>query len=281
MTGRRRILILAILVLAISRNAAGQAWTPPEDHGNQPAGDPLKLPEVAKMPDVLGVRPGMSPQEALQILHQQYPKDLYQEMKVTWWPSVQKPYYGFNILNPVGGQPDVYLSFTAPPSRQVVWRIVRYMNRVNVNHGTLLAALRQKYGKESYAGAENGSPVNDDRTIGQLVWIFDEHGARAPLPALPNGETIFACASINGSPQPIMPRSDDEAHSQFRTECAPYVVLHVAFTPTEIVANTVTELFDGPLALRTAHAADVWQRNGAERARQEAVEKSKQNKPAL
>jgi hypothetical protein len=233
------------------------------------------------MPDVIGVRLGMSPQEALQILHRQYPKDLYQEMKVTWWPAAQQPDYGFNVLEPAGGQPDAYLSFTAPPNRQVVWRIVRYARKINVNHATLLAALREKYGKESYAGLENGSPANDERAIGQMVWLFDEHGARAAVPALPNGGSIFECASVNGSQQPIMPRSDDEAHSLFRDVCTRYVVVHVQFTSTEIVTNTVTEMIDGPLAVRTAHAADLWQKNGAERARREEIAKSKQVKPSL
>ena len=281
----RIILVLLVAALGLglaAQNAKAQAWTRPADNANQPAGDPLKLPEVQKMPDVVGVRPGMSPQEALQTLHKQDPSDRYQEMKVDWWPSPQKPDYGFNILAPDPlGTPDAYLSFTAPPNRQVVWRIVRYTHRINVNRATLLAALREKYGRESYAGAENGSPVRDDRAIGQLLWLFDEHGGRAPLPAaqaLPNG--IYECASVNSSQQPVMPRSDDEIRTQFRDVCSSFVVLHVSIGSTEIVADTVTELIDAPLAIRTAHAADLWQRAGAERARQDAIEKSKQNKPA-
>src|SRR5262249_28302229 len=100
-------------------------------------------------------------------------------------------------------------------------------------------------------------------------------------PALPNGGSIFDCASVNGSQQPIMPRSDDEAHSLFRDVCSRYVVVHVQLASTEIVANTVTEMIDGPLAVRTAHAADLWQKDGAERARQEEIAKSKQVKPSL
>jgi len=275
-------LLLPILgFVCLGQTARAQAWTPPPDRASQPEGDPLKLPEVARMPDVIGVRPGMSPQDALLTHHRQYPKDMFQEMKVTWWPTVQKPDYGFNVVAMPGGTADVYLSFTAPPNRQLVWRIVRYTHNVDINRATLLAALREKYGKESYAGAENGSPVQADRTIGQLVWLFDEHGGRAPLPAFSNGGNAMECASINGSPQPVMPRNDDEAHTQFREICAPFVVLHVSIGSQEIVANTATELFDSALAIRTAHAADLWQRAGAERARQEEIEKSKQKKPAL
>jgi len=40
-------------------------------------------------------------------------------------------------------------------------------------------------------------------------------------------------------------------------------------------------MIDGPLAVRTAHAADLWQKDGAERARQEEIAKSKQVKPSL
>ena len=285
---RKAILVsffLATLALSVSpRLSRAQAWTPPQDNNNQAAGDLLKLPEVAKMPDVVGVRLGMSPVEALQTLHKQYPTDRYQEMKVTWWPSAQKPDYGFNILSPdPSGTPDAYISFTAPPSRQVVWRLVRYTRKVNVNRATLLAALRQKYGKESLAAAEGGLLVGDDASIGQLVWLFDEHGGRAPAPAPQafGGGTAMACASMNGSYQPIMPRNDEEAHTYFRDVCTSFVVLRISIGSTEIVTNTITEFFDAPLAVRTAHASEMWQRNAAERARQEELERSKKVKPSL
>src|SRR5437016_3319083 len=74
--------------------AAAEPWTPPTDAA--PA--PTVAPDFSKMPDVVGVRVGMTPQEALETLRKQYPKDIYQKMTVSWWPTVQKPDYGFNLL---------------------------------------------------------------------------------------------------------------------------------------------------------------------------------------
>jgi len=281
---------LATLAMAASPQlSCAQAWTPPPNSSNQPAGDPLKLPEVAKMPDVVGVRLGMIPVEALQIVHRLYPADRYQEMKVTWWPTVQKPDFGFNVIMPDPlGTPDVYLSFTAPPNRQVVWKVVRMTHKINVNRATLLAALREKYGKESYATTEGGGPaVTEDRAIGHLVWLFDEHGNRAPLPAaqaFPSFGTIWQCfANYNGmlgNAAPTMPRSDSEVHGH-GTWCSSFVGIHVAIGSGEIIANTTTEMVDIPLAARTAHAAELWQKNAEERARQEELDKSKKAKPSL
>ena len=123
---------------------AAEPWTPPADNGTGSA--PVAL-DPSKMPDVVGVRLGMTPLEALQILRRQYPRDRFQEMPVSMGLSM-KADYGFNILSPDAlGTPDAYLSFTAPPNKQLVWRINRFTRNMHVNYDTLLAALRQKYGK--------------------------------------------------------------------------------------------------------------------------------------
>ena len=244
------------------------------------------------MPDVVGVRLGMSPQEALLTLHKQYPKDLYQEMKVTWWPGVQKPDYGFNILAMPGGTPDAYLSFTAPPNRQLVWKVVRHTYKIHANRAVLLAALREKYGKESFAMPDGGGPAaGNDMAIGHMIWLFDEHGARAPLPAaqaFQNFGTIWQCySSYNGSmgnEQPTMPKDDNDIDSNFRDWCTSFVGIHVTLMQgqtREIIENMTTEMVDVPLAARTAHASAMWQRALAEKAHQEDVERSKKAKPSL
>ena len=67
--------------------------------------------DPAKMPDVLGVHLGMPAQEALAVLHKTFPGDMYQAMPVDWWPSAEKPYYGYNVLSRAPG------NFKDVPSR--------------------------------------------------------------------------------------------------------------------------------------------------------------------
>jgi hypothetical protein len=165
---------------------AAEPWTPPADNAAEAAAlvDPLKLPEVTKMPDVVGVRLGMTEQQALQILRGQYPRERFQEIPASGiFPTNLKADYGFNVLPTNEIATDVVVSLTAPPSRQVVWHIVRFTRRLHANHANVLATLREKYGKESFAGSGNGSKTTDERNIGTLFWIFDEHGNRAPMPS--------------------------------------------------------------------------------------------------
>src|SRR2546430_14243630 len=110
-----------------TKTAAGPAepWTPPGENAAEAATlvDPLKLPEVAKMPDVVGVHLGMTVPQALQILHGQYPRDQFQEIPFDYVPD-RKLAYGFNLLRPGAVGPDAtdaIVSLTAPPSHQVVW----------------------------------------------------------------------------------------------------------------------------------------------------------------
>jgi hypothetical protein len=65
----------------------------------------------------------------------------------------------------------------------VVWHIVRFTRRLHANHANVLATLREKYGKESFAASANGSKTTDERNIGMLFWIYDEQGKREPMPA--------------------------------------------------------------------------------------------------
>lgn len=285
--------LLAVSFLAfITGGARAQSSPPPLQ--NAVAADPLALPEVAKMPDVFGVRLGMSPAEAVQLIHKQLPADRYQESKASWWPSAQKPDYGVNVImaDPLG-TPEIYLSFTAPPAKQAVWKMVRYSHKMHVNHATLLAALRQKYGKESFAAMENGTPTNDERVIGHLIWLFDEHGARAPMPPVQtfaNYGSIWQCIgrgnNLDSESQMFImlnptPRFPEVASSANDWCSSSFVGIHIAMHAMDIVEIMVTEMVNVPLGQRTARISAAWQQAGAEKARQAEIEKSKQSKPVL
>jgi hypothetical protein len=276
--------------------AASQPWTPPADN-TAPADlkNPLELPILDKMPDVVGVRPGMNTQEALTIMHKQYPADMFQEMVAgcsggsctyqAMFPAVagQKADYGWNIVSrEPGNSPDVYLSFTATPTRQVVWRVYRMTRNMHTARSNVLAALREKYGKEALALAPNDDPnhpPSDPRGIGSLWWFFDEHGNRVPPPAGSLGN-YGSCGGTNA--QPTMPV--DESNNQFTGWCKGYVTLHVTIAPIrdpDIIEYTSSDLYDAPLAIRAEHVYMAWKRDAAEKAREAELEKAKKSKPVF
>ncbi len=263
---------------------SAEPWSPPTDAAGEKAAivDPLKLPEVAKMPDVVGVRLGMTEQQALQILHGQYPRSRFQEIPAGGiFPTNPKADYGFNILPTNEIATDVVVSLTAPPSRQVVWHIVRFTRRLHANHANVLATLREKYGKESFAGVANGTKTTDDRNIGMLFWIFDEQGNRAPMPsaqAFGSNDINFCVGrgiALNPGPRTPMDEVKDP------NWCASFVGVVAQIDPTEIVENTTVAVMDMRLANRTANAYVAWKRDADAKARAAEIEKSKKNKPVF
>jgi hypothetical protein len=264
---------------------AAEPWTPPADNAAEAAAlvDPLKLPEVAKMPDVVGVHLGMTVPQALQILHGQYPRDQFQEIPFDYIPD-RKLEYGFNILRPGAVGPDAteaIVSLTAPPSHQVVWHIVRFTRRLHANHANVLASLREKYGKESFAGLGNGTMTTDERNIGMLFWIYDEHGSRAPMPAAQafgsNNITFCLGRGIDLNPGPKIPMDEVKDPNW----CASFVGVVAQIDPTEIVENATVALIDMRLANRTANAFVAWKRDADAKARAAEIAKSKKNKPVF
>jgi hypothetical protein len=264
---------------------AAEPWTPPADRAEEAAAlvDPLKLPEVTKMPDVVGVHLGMTLPQALQILRGQYPRDQFQEIPFDYIPGL-KLEYGINILRPGAVGPDAteaIVSLTAPPSRQVVWHIVRFTRRLHANHANVLATLREKYGKESFAGLGNGTITTDDRNIGMLFWIYDEHGSRAPMPAAQafgsNDITFCLGRGINLNPGPKIPMDEVKDPNW----CASFVGVVAQIDPFEIVENTTVAVMDMRLANRTANAYVAWKRDADAKARAAEIAKSKKNKPVF
>jgi hypothetical protein len=270
-----------------------EPWTPPAD---TPSAPPVAL-DPSKMPDIVGVHLGMEPQEAMQILRKQYPPNFrfyVQPLDVAGLPAGQQARSDFLLSDPGTAEaPLAYLSFTMPPDKPVVWHVARYTRRMHINRDTLLAALRQKYGKETAALQTTGmasKPARNDSEIAELFWLYDERGGRVPWPpetAFPNARVIWECSDgrqirqLNDA-QPSTPMDEEQIRKhQFAGWCGSLVAVHVAIEPFPIVETAFTEMLDGPLALRTAHAFTVWQRGLAEKARKDDLEKSKQAKPVF
>lgn len=269
-----------------SSSDSAAPWVAPSDTPSTPAAAAVKL-DPSKMPDILGIHLGMTAKEAIAATHKALPDDRFVEMTNTSWPSTVKPDYGYNIHSRAPGDfKDLSLSFTAPPAEQTVWKVDRMTQKLHTNHNTLIAALRQKYGREAFAW-QNGDTrtlITNDNQITGMLWLYDEQGNHVPMPP----STVFTtlqdfeeCTRTVSTNEPVMPKDEDFVKRNTPWCAAHFIALIVSFSPTDIVENTQTMMEDIPLAVRTAHAADIWMRDLANRLHQEDLQRSKENKPTL
>ena len=80
----------------------------------------------------------------------------------TWYPKGVTPFppgpFGPQHQTAPGGfrgtgefRDTTEVDVTAPPNPPVVWNLTRDLNQPKVAHNVVVASLRQKYGKETYA----------------------------------------------------------------------------------------------------------------------------------
>lgn len=234
---------------------------------------------AANLPDVVGIRPGMSAQEAYNALKARANGSTIGIAQSTM-EGIQQPVVIVMALQVVGSSPreeiTVYLTF--PPQRQVVWNVVRtltFEKGKEPTQASIVDGLRQKYGPET--GGRNTA----------LYWTYTQDGQRPDAREVMQngcaygGYTSQAQDFVN--PAPISPVANMESP----TKCDVYVALTAeigsAFSATGALANTVTVgLTDKALAIRSRAAwkAIVDRENAA--ARQQEIDKAKQqNKPVF
>lgn len=142
------------------------------------------------LPDILGIQLGMPVRGAYAKLQAQIPKNKIQVMSENL-PTIDKPIIKSFSSAPaetimMGMEADqVAVDVTLPPNKQAVWRVKRqhYFANKGIPKTTLLASLREKYGKETLTNVPQGKPATDDSKIQNLLWLFDEQGRPAPLPS--------------------------------------------------------------------------------------------------
>lgn len=140
------------------------------------------------LPDVLGIQLGMPAREAYAKLQEQIPKNPIQITSINL-PTIEKQVLASIRSAPkqtimMGDEADIVTVYvTLPPNKQAVWRIDRehFFPDKGIPKKTLLASVREKYGKESRA--TYGSPTTTDESqIVSLLWLMDEQGRPATLP---------------------------------------------------------------------------------------------------
>jgi hypothetical protein len=173
---------LAALVLAVGLGAHLLSSSPARAQAQAPAAGGSALP------DILGLRTGMTAQQAYGLLKAIDPghtvvvdqwtiPQLYADKPVTF------------SMNPATTGPDnqIVVSITLPPNPQVVWQVRRSIGRFTSTKPNVLNSLFQKYGTPW--NPNPGQPVNSN--IGELIWFFNEQGKSVSPPTAPADVLAF------------------------------------------------------------------------------------------
>jgi len=264
----------------------------------------LTVNVAAEMPDVLGIQLGMPARDAHAKLQGALPKNKIQVISDTL-PTIDKPVIKAFSSAPaeqimIGMEGDqVTVDVTLPPNKQAVWRVIRqhYFANKGIPKTTLLASLREKYGKESLTNVSQGKPATDDSQIQTILWLFDEQGRPAPLPSAPGKtapdftttQTLTSCitgadalhlglvevyADLYKGQNP----QNDWCYAHFT---AVYATVSES-VPPELYSQMLLEVVSMPFVLQASEATLKWKKDIAAGQHQQDLEKARQQeKPKL
>lgn len=153
--------------------------------------------------DVIGVRPGMSQTEAVAAMQRHNPKlSTYPRPGPTALVPGVEFTDGINARTSNGDE-DVQLSVAMPPNAKTVWgirRTVNYAPDARPTVANIIAALRQKYGKEDGSLANPLAARQAGVEMMDAFWVFDDAGKRVPPQAARTyAESCGACTSRVGT----------------------------------------------------------------------------------
>jgi hypothetical protein len=177
---------------------------------------------------------------------------------------------------------ELYVTFSAPPNKQVavyLQRILNFQNGKYPTTGTIIAALKQKYG---------ANPVMLDATT--LAWGFDETGQpltpnpQRPQPPCRNSLVLSPNHSISAYTANTMPLQSQELKHWITMECglAINVVAQLQVQNTgngamSVGGFTVTMTEDGE-DMRDALAGEQYIENVNKAAQQQQLKNAQQQK---
>ena len=253
--------------------------------------------EAGGLPDSLGIQLGMPAREAHAKLQGQFPKNNLQVMS-TNLPTIEKPVISSFQSAPkqtimMGDEADIVtVGVTLPPNKQAVWRVYRqhFFPDKGIPRKTLLASLREKYGKESRAMASNGKPTTTDESqIVSLLWLMDEQGRPVTLPPLVGmTDPLRSCEGFEeGNADSLVesPPSMTFSGSDYKWCQSNYTALTVRFIDSELpelYSRMMIGVVSLPFARRAGEATMKWKQDIAEGQHKQDVEKAKQQeKPKL
>ena len=261
--------------------------------------------EAAGLPDILGIQLGMPAREAHAKLQSQLPKNKI-EVQSTNLPTIDKPIITSFVANPaeqisMGMEGDmVSVDVTLPPNKQAVWRVGRrhLFPGKGIPKTTLLASLREKYGKETFSNVQQGKRAADDSKIQSLLWLFDEQGRPAALPpptasgALDNATLASLATCISGSFSSANLGVIEVYAEQYKGKnpqndwCyVHYTAVYVTVTesvPPELYSQMQLEAVSMPFLLQATEVTLRWKKDiAAGQHRQDLEKANQQEKPKL
>jgi hypothetical protein len=265
-----------ILLAGLAASSQPPAPGPPQA---APALDPSKLP------DIVGVHLGMSLDQAKAAFAKAYTSRI-DALQLAWGPGggSVRSVYTMRTETP-DYTSHMAVDFTLPPNPQVVWHVGRGAPQPNVNRSVILAALRQKYGKETVAiSRDAGKPTTDDEEIVAMYWDMDEQGhvASGSSPMMATGPS-FGCNVGWGSAgtQPTTPAN--QGMPDFCAKSFVGLSVNLGFSPDsrDVITSTGTEMVDYPVLFRALAATDAFTKNGTQQLQQQQNQKAQETKPVL
>jgi hypothetical protein len=244
--------------------------------------------DPTKMPDISGIHLGMTMPDAKAALQKLYPNARIDALNggVIAPPSLSVVGL-FRVQGNNTGHDQAGVDFTMPPNPQVVWHMGRVAPQPHVAHNVMVAALRQKYGKETLATGAAQAPTTDDSAMDQMWWVFDERGQLVSGVKFINGSP-FGCVTggflnnSTGTPYDFYRGLMPPATGGLSTYCASsYVAVVATLSTLQILDNVTLDMVDLALAVRSAKATDTWSKAQYDKARQQDQQKSNQVKPVL
>jgi hypothetical protein len=251
------------------------------------------------LPDILGIRLGMPLKDARAQLQAQLAKNTLAE-RTDIWGTIDRPVVVSFRSSPAQNLPagvetdDVTVDVTMPPSDQVVWRVSRRHPFADngIPKATLLASLREKYGKETLTNFAQGKPAANDNQIQSLLWLFDEQGRPASLSTIPGGNPSLVIATCNDFGQDANPALLEGTVTLYKGQnpqrdwCYEHYIAVLAFVSEsqlpELYRELDIEVVNSPLAARSALASAKWKKDAADAQHKQDLEKAgQQAKPKL
>jgi hypothetical protein len=268
-------------MLAASSATAPTVFAPPSADGPPAAVGPI---DPAKMPQINGIHLGEPLADANATLRKLYSGQGArvdalngQSMGAQHqaWPQTLRA-----ASDSIGSE-EADVDVTYPPNAPVVWHMSRIAHQPNVAHDVLVAALRDKYGKETVAlHGGSDAPVTVDRQIMEMYWVYDEQGKlKTQTKVLQHSP--FNCATYGGGANFYFNMVRDAGTPPPGYCRDGYVALHISLSDTDIVNTLYFDMVDIPLAARSAHATDAWSKGLDQKAQQHTRDEAKTAQPAL
>jgi hypothetical protein len=270
---------------AASAQDSAAPWTPQSGGSASP---PAKI-DPSKMPDIVGIRIGMTLKEASDAIVKQYPGAKVNPYAPERTPSGTTVLISLNlnrgIASPVTTD-QIAVDATMLPNTAIVWHVSRAVINQHVSRQTVLAALRAKYGKETFysdGGAPFSSKPLPEGHIALMMWTFDEDGKHTSPP-----DTIFnaGCVIESGVDnarrwRDWAPTGNSGANTHGYCESSLVAVVARLTGSPDIISDVSVEMSDVPFIMRSSRATADWWNAEEAKQHQNDLQKASQAKPTL